>query len=78
MSIIPKEVIRELILEKNFTSPDEVLTTLKEMFREVLQESLEAELDEKFGYGKYDTETKTLKQTLTAETAIQKRQSNRN
>lgn len=61
MSIIPKEVIRELIREKKFTSPDEVLATLKEMFREVLQESLEAELDEKLGYDKYDTETKTLK-----------------
>lgn len=61
MSIIPKEVIRELIREKNFSSPDDVLATLKEMFREVLQESLESELDEKLGYDKYDVETKTLK-----------------
>lgn len=61
MSIIPKEVIRELIREKKFNSPDDVLATLKEMFREVLQESLEAELDENLGYDKYDTETKTLK-----------------
>ena len=61
MSIIPKEVIRALIKEKSFSSPDDVLATLKEMFREVLQESLEAELDEKLGYDKYDTETKTLR-----------------
>ncbi len=61
MSIIPKEVIRELIREKKFNSPDDVLATLKEMFREVLQESLEAELDENLGYDKYDTEIKTLK-----------------
>lgn len=31
------------------------------MFREVLQEALEAELDEKLGYSKYDTGTKQLK-----------------
>ena len=37
------------------------METLKEMFREVLQELLEAELDEKLGYDKYDVEIKTLK-----------------
>jgi len=61
MSTIPKEVIRELIREKNFSSPDDILATLKEMFREVLQEALEVELDEKLGYSKYDTETKLIK-----------------
>ncbi|MCX7748494.1 MAG: transposase [Clostridia bacterium] len=61
MSIMPKEVIRELIREKNFKNPDDILATLKEMFREVLQESLEVDLDEKLGYEKYDVEAKTLK-----------------
>lgn len=60
MSTIPKEVIRELIRGKSFSSPDDILATLKEMFREVLQESLEAELDEKLGYSKYDTNTRSL------------------
>jgi len=64
MSTIPKEVIRELIREKNFSSPDDILATLKEMFREVLQEALEVELDEKLGYSKYDTETKLIKAML--------------
>jgi len=61
MSTLPKEVIRELIREKNFSSADDILATLKEMFREVLQEALEAELDEKLGYSKYDAGTKQLK-----------------
>ncbi len=60
MSMLPKEVIRELIREKKFESADDILETLKGMFREVLQETLEAELDEKLGYDKYDVETKLL------------------
>jgi len=60
MSMLPKEVIRELIKEKKFESADDILETLKGMFREVLQETLEAELDEKLGYDKYDVETKLL------------------
>ncbi|HHU16741.1 MAG TPA: IS256 family transposase, partial [Clostridiales bacterium] len=60
MSMLPKEVIRELIREKKFESADDILETLKGMFREVLQETLEAELDEKLGYDKYDVETKML------------------
>lgn len=61
MGTLPKEVIRELLKEKSFTSADDVLETLKGMFREVLQEALEAELDEKLGYDKHDVETKSLK-----------------
>jgi transposase-like protein len=60
MSMIPKEVIRDLIREKKFNSADEILETLKGMFREVLQETLEAEIDEKLGYDKYDVESKML------------------
>lgn len=37
MSMLPKEVIRELIKEKKFESADDILETLKGMFREVLQ-----------------------------------------
>ena len=45
MSNMSKELLREYIKEQNFTSPNEILNSLKDMFRDVLQESLEAEMD---------------------------------
>lgn len=54
MSNMSKELLREYIKEQKFTNANDILTSLKEMFREVLQESLEAEMDEALGYGKYD------------------------
>lgn len=59
MSKIAKELIREFIKEEKLTTTSEVLTSLKEMFREVLQESLEVELEEKLGYTKYDVSSKS-------------------
>ncbi|WP_252251054.1 IS256 family transposase [Clostridium sp. ZBS13] len=50
-----KELLREYIKEQNFSNANEILVGLKEMFRAVLQESLEAEMDEVLGYGKYDS-----------------------
>jgi len=54
MSKIAKEVLREYITEQKFTNSSEVLAALKDMFRDVLQESLEAEMDEELGYGKHE------------------------
>ena len=58
MSNISKEILREYINEQKFTSPDEVLTAMKSMFRDVLQETLEAEMDSQLGYDKYDISEK--------------------
>lgn len=58
MSNFPKEMIKNYIKEQNFSSPTEVLASMKEMFRDVLQEALEAELDEQLGYGKYNMSAK--------------------
>ncbi len=55
MSNLSKEVLRDYIKEQNFTSPNEVMTAMKEMFRDVLQETLESEMDDQLGYDKYDT-----------------------
>ena len=52
MSNMSKELLRKYIKEQNFTSPNEILNALKDMFRDVLQESLEAEMDEALGYEK--------------------------
>lgn len=59
MSNVSKELLREFIKEQKFNSPNDILEALKGMFRDVLQESLEAEMDESLGYGKYDTEEKS-------------------
>ncbi|MEG2743109.1 MAG: IS256 family transposase [Clostridium sp.] len=54
MTNMSKELLREYIKEQNFSNTNDILAALKDMFREVLQESLEAEMDEALGYGKYD------------------------
>lgn len=54
MSDLSKELLRAYINEQNFTNPNEVLSSLKELFKDVLQEALEAELDETLGYGKHE------------------------
>jgi len=58
MSNIPKEVLRNYIKEQNFTSPNDVLAAMKAMFKDVLQETLEAEMDTQLGYDKYDVSEK--------------------
>lgn len=59
MENVSKELLREYIKEQKFTNANDILGALKEMFRDVLQESLEAEMDEALGYGKYDSIEKT-------------------
>lgn len=58
MGNVSKELLREYIKEQHFTNANEILVGLKEMFRDVLQEALEAEMDEALGYCKYDTMSK--------------------
>jgi putative transposase len=55
MGNVSKELLREYIKDQKFTNANDILAALKEMFRDVLQESLEAEMDEALGYGKYDS-----------------------
>ncbi|WP_176121911.1 transposase, partial [Clostridium beijerinckii] len=59
MGNMSKELLREYIKEQNFTNANDILNGLKEMFRDVLQEALEAEMDEALGYRKYDGIEKT-------------------
>lgn len=58
MGNVSKELLREYVKEQKFSNANEVLEGLKEMFRDVLQESLEAEMDEALGYDKYNTAAK--------------------
>lgn len=58
MTSIPKEVLRDYIKEQDFKNPNEVLAALKDMFKDILQEALEAEMDTELGYDKYNVSEK--------------------
>jgi len=60
MSNLSKDVLRNYIKDQNFTDATEVLVAMKEMFREVLQEALESEMDTTLGYDKYDVSGKQI------------------
>lgn len=60
MSKVSKELLREFIKEQDFRTPDDVLAAIKDMFKDVLQETLEAEMDTKLGYDKYDVSEKQI------------------
>lgn len=46
---LPKELV---LKQNNFQKPNEVLNFLKESFKDILQEMLEAEMDCHLGYSK--------------------------
>jgi len=51
---IPREVIKELIKSESFKSTGDIMETVKNMFAEVLEETLQCEIDEKLGYDKHE------------------------
>ncbi|MCC3359725.1 IS256 family transposase [Bacillus sp. REN16] len=50
---LPKELIREIVKEQKFTSTNQIMDTIKEMFSDVLEEVLQCEIDEQLGYEKH-------------------------
>ena len=49
---IAKDQIRQIIAENNFTNVADVYSYLKEGFKDILQELMEAEIDAMLGYEK--------------------------
>lgn len=49
---VAKEQIRQIISENNISSVADVYTLLKDSFKDILQELMEAELDAALGYEK--------------------------
>ena len=49
---VAKEQIRQIISENNISSVADVYSLLKESFKDILQELMEAELDASLGYEK--------------------------
>lgn len=58
MSTLTKEQVKDLIRGNNFNSVSDVSAYLKDIFKDMIQELLEAELDAKLGYTKNDSENK--------------------
>ena len=52
MRTVPAEVLKEYVNSQKFSSTTEVIEAMKDMFRDVLQQVMESELDETLGYGK--------------------------
>lgn len=50
---LPKELIKEMVKEQKFTSTDQIMETIKEMFSDILEEVLQCEIDEQLGYEKH-------------------------
>ena len=49
MNTAPQELLKEYIKSQKFTSTAEIMTAMKEMFRDVVQTAMEVELDEELG-----------------------------
>ena len=49
MNTAPQELLKEYIKSQKFTSTAEIMTAMKEMFRDVVQAAMEVELDEELG-----------------------------
>lgn len=58
MGAIPKTVLREIIKENNFKNPGEIYAYLRDGFKDIIQEMLEAEMDVSLGYDKNDVRNK--------------------
>ena len=44
-----KELLRDFVNSQNFTSTTDIFKSMKELFSDVLQQVMEAELEEKLG-----------------------------
>ncbi|MDO3682228.1 IS256 family transposase [Paenibacillus ehimensis] len=56
--LLSKQELRQFVKEHNFQSAEDIQRTLKELFADVLQEALEAELDTHLGYERHDVKNK--------------------
>ena len=47
-----KELLKEFVSSQKFTSTTDIMNIMKELFSDVIQQVMEAELEEKLGYEK--------------------------
>ena len=49
MTTAPQEILKEYVKSQHFTSTAEIMTAMKEMFREVVETAMAVERDEELG-----------------------------
>ncbi len=54
-----KELLKEFVNSQHFTSTTDIMNSMKELFSDVLQTVMEAELEEKLGYEKSERVSNT-------------------
>ena len=59
MEKTPKEMLKAYVDSQRFSSTTEIMNAMKEMFRDVLQQVMESELDAELGYEKSQRTSKT-------------------
>ena len=59
------EMMREFVRSQNFTSTDEVMTAMKDMFKDILQKVMECELADELGYEKSERVSNSKKTVKT-------------
>lgn len=52
MGKLPKEMLKEYVQNENFTSTTDIMTAMKDLFKDVLQQVMACELDTALGYEK--------------------------
>ena len=52
MELTPKELMKQYVDSQNFTSTTEIMQTMKDLFRDAIQQVMESELDVELGYEK--------------------------
>lgn len=58
MALMDKAQLKEFIKTNNIKTAEDIQTALRDMFKDALQEMLEAELDADLGYVKHDDASK--------------------
>lgn len=59
MNAIPSQLLKDYVNSQQFSSTKEVLSAMKELFRDVLQQVMECELGSQLGYEKRQRESET-------------------
>ena len=49
MQPVPQELLKQYVQSQNFTSTADIMAAMKEMFRDVIQQVMEVEMDEELG-----------------------------
>ena len=50
MQPVPQDLLREYVKSQHFTSTADIMQAMKEMFRDVIQQVMEVEMDEELGH----------------------------